>query len=183
MKNDNTKKIDRLNKLTEVDFPKSKEDIWKLMEDKLTANAKVDKKVRKLGIRQLSIAASIAILIGIGSFMRFYRVDYSTIAGEQLTVNLPDGSVVDLNGQSSVKYNPYWWKVNRTVKFEGEGYFEVEKGKYFSVVSNNGITTVLGTSFNIYSRDENYEVNCLTGKVQVEVLNGLKEIIYPNQQA
>ncbi|MBN1822032.1 MAG: FecR family protein [Prolixibacteraceae bacterium] len=183
MKNDNTKKIDRLNKLTEVDFPKSKEDIWKLMEGKLTANAKEDKKVRKLGIRQLSIAASIAILIGIGSFMRFYRVDYSTIAGEQLTVNLPDGSVVDLNGQSSVKYNPYWWKVNRTVKFEGEGYFEVEKGKYFSVVSNNGITTVLGTSFNIYSRDENYEVNCLTGKVQVEVLNGLKEIIYPNQQA
>jgi ferric-dicitrate binding protein FerR (iron transport regulator) len=183
MKKDNTKKINRLTEIVEVDYPQSKESIWDLMEDKLTDHASENKKVRKLSIQQWSIAASIAILIGIGSFMRFYQVDYSTAAGEQYTAELPDGSMVDLNGQSTLQFNPYWWRINRTVKLEGEGYFEVKKGKRFSVTSNNGVTSVLGTSFNIYTRDANYEVNCLSGKVEVEVLNGLKKIIYPNQQA
>ena len=183
MKKDNTEKINQLNKMIEVDYPQSKEEIWSLMEGKLTNNVVQNKKVIKLTLQQWAVAASIAILLGIGSFMRFYQVDYSTAAGEHYTAQLPDGSVVDLNGQSSVEFNPYWWKVNRTVKFEGEGYFEVEKGKRFSVVSKNGVTTVLGTSFNIYARDANYEVNCLSGKVQVEVLDGLQKIIYPNQQA
>ena len=58
----------------------------------------------------------------------------------------------------------------------------MEKGKRFSVESKNGVTTVLGTSFNIYARDTNYEVNCLTGKVKVEVPDGQQQIIYPNQQ-
>ena len=183
MKIDNTGKIDRLNNLLEVDYPKSKEDIWDLMEGKLTKQANRDKKIRRLTIQRWSVAASIAILLGTGFFLRFYHVDYSTAAGEKYTAQLPDGSVVDLNGQSTIQFHPYWWKINRTLKFEGEGYFEVEKGKRFSVVSNNGVTTVLGTSFNIYARDKYYEVNCLTGKVQVEVLDGLQKIIYPNQQA
>ena len=183
MKNDNTKKIEKLSTLMEVEYSKSKEDIWSAMEDKLSSPEKEEKKIIKLNLRQWAIAASVAILLGIGSFMRFYQKDYSTLAGEQFTLVLPDGSVVDLNGQSNLQFHPYWWKINRTLNFEGEAYFEVEKGKRFSVVSSNGTTSVLGTSFNIYARDTNYEVSCLTGKVKVEVPGGAQTIINPNEQA
>ncbi len=183
MKKDNTEKIDRLNIISEVDYPQSKQEIWDLMESKLTNRVNDNNKVIKLSFKKWAIAASVTILLGLGLFIRFHQVEYITIAGEQLAVDLPDGSVVDLNGQSTVKFYPLWWKVNRSLEFEGEGYFEVEKGKRFSVISKNGMTSVLGTSFNIYSRDEEYEVNCLTGKVQVEVLDGLQKIIYPNQKA
>ncbi len=183
MKKDNTDKINRLNKSLEIDYPKSKDEIWSLMEDKLSVNVSHKRKIIKLSVQQWALAASVVILLGTGFFMRFYEVSYSTVAGEQYTAQLPDGSTAELNGQSSIQFNPYWWKLNRNVKFEGEGYFEVEKGSRFSVESKNGTTSVLGTSFNIYSRDANYEVSCLTGKVQVEVLDGLTKIIYPNQQA
>ncbi|WP_347839441.1 FecR family protein [uncultured Draconibacterium sp.] len=183
MKKDNTEKINSLTEMVEVDYPQSKESIWNLMEEQLTRPATKETKVRKLNFQHLAIAASVAILLGIGSFMRFYQIDYTATAGEHLTAQLPDGSVVDLNGQSSLQVNPYWWTVKRTVKLKGEAYFEVEKGKRFSVVSNNGRTTVLGTSFNIYARNNHYEVSCLTGKVEVEVGSGIKQIIYPNQQA
>jgi len=182
MKKDTTEKINRLTRITDVDYPQSKEDIWDLMEDKLTKSAHEDEKIRRLSFQKWAIAASIAILLGIGSFMKFYQVEYSTLAGQQYTAQLPDGSTVELNGQSSLQYHPFWWKMDRSLKFEGEAYFEVEKGKRFSVESKNGVTTVLGTSFNIYARDTNYEVNCLTGKVKVEVPDGQQQIIYPNQQ-
>ena len=183
MKNDNSEKIEKLSNLLEVEYSRSKEDIWSAMEDKLSAPKKEEKKVIQLNLRNWTVAASVIILLGIGSFIRFYHEDYSTMAGEQYRIELPDGSMVDLNGQSSLQFHPYWWKINRSLNFEGEGYFEVEKGKSFSVVSTNGTTTVLGTSFNIYSRDANYEVNCLTGKVKVKLPGGAQTVITPNQQA
>ncbi len=183
MKKDNTERLNRLIKLSDVDYSQSKDDIWNMMESKLTKQANETGKIRRLTFQKWAIAASIAILLGIGSFLKFYHVEYSTLAGEQYTAQLPDGSMVELNGQSSIQFHPFWWKVNRSLKFEGEGYFEVEKGKRFSVESKNGVTTVLGTSFNIYARDTNYEVNCITGKVRVEVSDGQQQIIYPNQQA
>jgi transmembrane sensor len=77
-------------------------------------------------------------------------------------------------------YYPLKWKLERKVKFEGEGYFNVQKGKKFSVASPNGITQVLGTSFNIYARDENYRVTCLTGKVRVSSGENESVILTPN---
>lgn len=62
------------------------------------------------------------------------------------------------------------------------GYFEVQKGKKFTVESKLGETSVLGTSFNIYSRDDSYRVLCLTGKVGVEASSKESVILNPNQE-
>ncbi len=100
----------------------------------------------------------------------------------QLSLILPDNSKVLLNGESSIQYNPYWWSFNRQLSFEGEAFFEVEKGSEFSVFSENGTTQVLGTSFNILAEDGIYEVFCKTGKVKVS--GGLDfKVIFPGTLA
>jgi ferric-dicitrate binding protein FerR (iron transport regulator) len=89
------------------------------------------------------------------------------LQGEKAIAALPDGSLVELNSGSTVKYYPLKWRFQRKVFFGGEGFFNVQKGEKFEVVSGNGITRVLGTTFNIYSRDHNYRVTCLSGLVEV----------------
>ena len=157
-----------------VGFTQSKEDIWSKMEDKLNNATEVEQKeVRKQGKvisinrKRYSIAASIAILLGVLGFMRFYSVEFTSVNGATLSVILPDNSKVLLNGESSIQYNPYWWSFDRQLSFEGEAFFEVEKGSEFSVFSQNGTTQVLGTSFNILADEGVYEVFCKTGKVKV----------------
>lgn len=57
------------------------------------------------------------------------------------------------------------------MKLEGEGYFKVEEGATFSVISSKGITEVLGTTFTVYTRSEQYKVSCYSGSVKVRSVN------------
>jgi ferric-dicitrate binding protein FerR (iron transport regulator) len=69
------------------------------------------------------------------------------------------------------------------VKLEGEGFFEVEKGRKFTVSSAKGITQVVGTSFNIFARDEIYKVTCITGSIKVKSRLGFEVLLKPNCKA
>ncbi|WP_057938545.1 FecR family protein [Algoriphagus resistens] len=90
--------------------------------------------------------------------------------GQKTKVLLEDGSVVYLNSQSSITY-PENFKSDRTIKLDGEAYFEVAKdpGHPFEVEANGIITTALGTSFNIstFNEDQQVAVTLLTGKVKL----------------
>lgn len=172
-----------------VDFAKSKEDVWIEMQGRLNNTfeaqqnpSQMQAKVIFINWKRYSIAASITILIGLVSFMKLYTVEFTSISGENLSVILPDDSKVFLNGESSIEYSPYWWNFNRQLSFEGEAFFEVEKGSNFSVISEKGTTHVLGTSFNILSEDDTYEVFCKTGKVKVSGDTDSK-IILPGELA
>ena len=172
-----------------VGFTKSKEDVWSKMEVKLNNTPEVkpqqlrkQTKVIAVNWKRYSIAASIAILFGLIGFMKFYTVEFNSVNGDTLSLILPDNSEVLLNGESSIQYNPYWWSLNRQLSFEGEAFFEVEKGSEFTVFSKNGTTQVLGTSFNILAEDDIYEVFCKTGKVKVSGGADFK-IIFPGTLA
>lgn len=90
--------------------------------------------------------------------------------GKKTKVMLEDGSVVYLNSQSSITY-PENFKSDRTIKLDGEAYFEVVKDPEhpFEVEANGILTTALGTSFNISTFNENQQVavTLLTGKVKL----------------
>jgi len=164
-------------------WKKSEIDIWAAIETQIDATPQGRSLTVKFAFARWAVAASIVLLIGIGSFLRFYSVTIETPAGQHLLVQLPDHSTVNLNAQSTINYLPYWWRFNRSVKFEGEGFFEVQKGKKFTVESSNGSTQVMGTSFNIFSRDEVYKVTCITGSVKVTSKNGNEAILKPNSKA
>ncbi len=110
----------------------------------------------------IAIAASLVLIFGFLFNTKTYQTNY----GEQLSVVLPDNSEVHLNANSKLSHSRFFWSSNRSVSLEGEGYFKVEKGQTFSVKTNYGLVSVLGTEFNIRSRKSSYQLACYEGKVQ-----------------
>jgi len=85
------------------------------------------------------------------------------------TIQLADGSVVSLNAGSELKYKNGFNQEHRTVTFSGEAYFDVQKGDTpFTIQTDFGSVTVLGTSFNVRSRRDGFEVGVNEGLVQVK---------------
>lgn len=94
-----------------------------------------------------------------------------SLLGERKNVNLPDGSVVMLNSNSSISYTSDFNQKSREISLTGEAFFVVAKdqAKPFIVTSGNISTTALGTEFFIKSeRDEPaISISLLEGKVRV----------------
>jgi ferric-dicitrate binding protein FerR (iron transport regulator) len=129
-------------------------------------------------------AASVIFAVCTLSFAKFYTTSINSLRGEHLAHSLPDGSIIQINAESSISYAPYWWYVTRSVQLEGEAFFEVEKGSRFAVESKLGTTEVLGTSFNIYARKDQYKVLCTTGKVKVTAQQSKHSLtLVPNELA
>ncbi|MEB2780343.1 DUF4974 domain-containing protein [Algoriphagus sp. C2-6-M1] len=94
-----------------------------------------------------------------------------TNSGEKLNFRLPDQTVVWLNSGSSLEYHESFDSTVRLVKLKGEGFFEVSENaeQPFMVISDNLITTALGTSFNINAKKTgDIRVSLVTGKVKVK---------------
>ena len=123
----------------------------------------------------LKIASIIVIALGL-YFAIIYNPETSiqTLASETSTITLPDNSKVELNQLSKLIYNKGNWDKNRQLKLKGEAFFDVEKGKRFDVTTEFGNVSVLGTEFNVLSRDSIFKVSCYEGLVQV---------VYGNQTA
>jgi hypothetical protein len=153
---------------TRIAWSKTREEIWPEMLAKIegTGSAKRNTKTISLQIIRYAAAAIITLLIGIPSVMYFYTKKIETQLA-QTEIFLPDNSRVNVFAQSTLTYKPLLWKFSRSVKLEGEGFFEVQKGKKFEVVSLKGKTVVLGTQFDVYARNDEYNVTCTSGKVRV----------------
>ena len=93
----------------------------------------------------------------------------TTGMGEHSHVTFPDGTILTLNAQTTVRYNLADGK--RQVSIDGEAFFEVARDpEHPFVVTANGMTvTCLGTSFDVrnYSDESNISVVLRDGKVRV----------------
>lgn len=174
---ENSEHIDFFKKV-EVSFTKSKEDIWDTLSENLKEDNFVQPKGKLISMVWYKVAAAVLIiLVGSTSFMKFYTTTVFSDKGNHTNHILPDGSLVELNAASTISYHPYWWKFDREVSLEGEAFFEVKKGSRFNVESTFGNTEVLGTSFNIYARNNEYKVFCKTGRVKVSNITSTVELI------
>ena len=120
-----------------------------------------------------SVAASLLLIVSIF----FNEVTYETNTGQQLSFTLPDGSEVQLNAASKLTRSRFFWKNNRKVNLEGEGFFKVESGNDFVVKTISGVVSVLGTEFNIRSRTDLFELTCYEGKVAFEAATSKEQVI------
>ncbi len=125
-----------------------------------------ENKVIKLRPWWYAAAAAIVILFGLRTIF-FSTTEIYTKMAETKIWTLPDNSLVTLNADSSIEYNKKTFAEDRIIELNGEAFFDVEKGSSFTVKTKNGDITVLGTEFNVYSRDKHIEVHCFEGKVQV----------------
>ena len=126
-------------------------------------------------------AAVILLLVGIYSVSIFLSNE-KIITGNasQTSVTLPDGSQVSLNAGSKLAWNEKKFNKNRLVTLSGEAYFEIEKGGEFIIKTENGTVEILGTKLNVFSREKEFWVSCLTGKVGVEAGN-TSQVILPGE--
>ena len=106
--------------------------------------------------------------------------------GQRKTISLSDGTVVTLSGGSSIIYSDNYNQTNRTISFQGEGFFEVAKNpsKPFVVQHAGLYTKVLGTSFNIraFDKEEKIDVTVATGRVEVGKGKKTLAALKPGQQ-
>ena len=137
------------------------------------------------------IAASFALLVGCIFFIKNgldygketnglaeNRIQRSTGVGEKLTLKLPDGSTIVLNGNSSISFSSTFGRVNRHVQLDGEAYFQIAKDslKPFQVLTEGMLTTALGTAFNAFARDGLYSVALTEGRVAIEATDKTVEL-------
>ena len=123
----------------------------------------------------IAAAAMIAILIWAGTAKNTEKV--IALSGEKKEIALPESSHVILNAGSEIAYQEKNFSNSRKLTLDGEAYFQVEPGSKFTVCTDRGDITVLGTSFNVISRPGRFEVSCYSGKVSVSNNKSENQII------
>ncbi len=152
----------------------SKEEAFKRLSEKIDTETvsqpslRISKGKHAISRFFYSAAAIVVILIACGVIMSMLTKTVTAPRGSHIEYTLADGSTVNLNSDSQIKFKKYRFNKNRTIKLEGEAYFYITSGKTFTVNTYMGSITVLGTAFNVYARDNNFSVNCLRGKVRVD---------------
>ncbi|HOX83906.1 MAG TPA: FecR family protein [Chryseolinea sp.] len=141
------------------------------------------------------IAASISVLLVtciaiyfIGKYSEASSVKISlsertTSEGEKTTITLSDGSIIQVNANSTFKFPQTFSRSKREVYLKGEAFFEVAKDSLrpFIVHTGNLATQVLGTSFNINTKGNQIAVSVATGKVSVSHENET-QLLLPNEK-
>lgn len=159
----------------------------------------VEKILQPKNYRWLYAAASIIFIIAIGFLMeRKSGINPSTQKnlqqvyvkpGSKSKIILPDGTVVRLNGSSTLSYHKDFNKSVREVNLEGEAFFDVTKdAAHPFIVHTSGIDIkVLGTLFNVksYDLDHTIETTLLRGSIEIydkDDPSAPKVILKPNEK-
>lgn len=158
---------------------KAKNEVLALLLDKIEKETPT-KTFRLKSYLQVA-AAVIILLVGIKvmpSLLSAQQV--KTKYAEQNEVILPDGTNVVLNADSRIKWDKRKFNDKRYLTLSGEAYFDVKKGEEFIIKTNSGTVEVLGTQLNVFSRNEEFWVSCISGKVKVSA-NKQQQIITPGE--
>ena len=162
----------------DITYPKMEEDsAFEEIKRKLSSKNKAAKIIQ---LRRFIIAIASLFILTLAIITLLPKsINVASGVGEFVETTLPDGSKVNLNGNSKIEYQKNFIS-DRIIHLEGEAFFDVQKGETFAVKTDKGVITVLGTSFNIFSREDILIVSCKTGKVKVEA-NNQSFILQPSE--
>ncbi len=135
-------------------------------------------------------AACIALLIigvsyGLIQTQSDQQIHYVTSHGEWKEITLPDGSVVELNANTQLSLTDEWDEgITRRVWLKGEAFFKVKKipatNAKFTVITKDLEVDVLGTHFNVNTRNDHTEVFLEEGQISLD-MQGEVELIEPGE--
>lgn len=127
-------------------------------------------KIKRLAPSWVKYAAAAVVILLAGWFLwpnNTSIVQHQLANGTHQEGTLPDQSTYVLNAESTLSYDQDQWNTERLLNLEGEAFFDVKKGKSFRVMTPSGAVQVLGTKFNVWSREKTLEVSCQSGKVAI----------------
>ncbi len=141
------------------------------------------RRVKRINM-MLRIAASVILFVSIGTAFFTWRSNtnrfdsITTAVNEIRQVALPDGTMVVLNGGSTMKYPKEFAKKDRKVTLKGEAFFDVtpDKKHPFIIALNNMKVKVLGTSFNVNAYDNSPETSVVVESGLVQVTSGSNSV-------
>lgn len=119
-----------------------------------------------------SMAAAVACVFVVVSLIairgQWFAPEYVTAVGEQRSITLEDGSVVELNSQSRLRAH-FEAHLRAIELLEGEAIFRVSKDPSRPFRVRTGATDIVavGTAFNVKASDSRTVVTVLEGRVRV----------------
>ena len=164
--------------------------IWKKIQNRIEVESLISPRNKRSPLKY-SLVPVLFLLVAFSSVWYAYRkqdednsdiysyqnsipdyIEQINEAGSPIKIQLNDGSVVNLESKSRLKYKrTYENDSTRDVYLLGEAFFDVSKDPYkpFIVHSNEVVTEVLGTSFSVkaHENEKNIVVAVRTGKVSV----------------
>lgn len=124
--------------------------------------------VRRFGLAAavlLTLACALALIL---SLRTGPTQTYATARGEQRSIVLEDGSVIELNTLSTMVV--HFDEQRRRVELkDGEAFFRVahDSSRPFDVVTSLATVRAVGTQFNVYRRADKLKVDVVEGRVRV----------------
>lgn len=177
-----------------------REQIWENLTQKLENSNHHRPNRQTVWNQWLKLAAVFVVLITFGAIVYHYiqsenssapqivevkLIEKMSMPGQQVTTQLPDGTVVKLNADSRLIVPENFAGDIREVTLFGEAFFEVKRDENhpFVIRTKDVDVQVLGTSFNVRSYpDENASVvSVATGKVSVSK-DREKEYLAPGEK-
>jgi len=132
------------------------------------------KKSKKIRLNPLfKLAASIVLFLAGALVINHYYFNQKVVVADNTLVSLqlPEGSTIDLNKSSRIKYNKEFKNGSRVVQLDGEAYFSVAKdtARPFIVETSFIEVEVKGTEFNVNEDESGFytEVMVTHGNVYV----------------
>ncbi len=147
------------------DISSAKERTWSRIQDATHAKEVTLKTNRRTWIYGLVAAASVALL-AVFLFPK-KQTSFETSIAQSEAITLPAQSQITLGSSSELSYEEEAWANERNIALSGQAHFKVTKGVPFNVETNNGKVQVLGTEFDVLSRDQSFQVLVSEGKVRV----------------
>jgi ferric-dicitrate binding protein FerR (iron transport regulator) len=183
------KEIRKMSSDKEIDVDKAWNKVYSKLKENDLIPDKVPVRIRFLNNPLTRIAAAAIILLSLGTVGvylnntgRLSKKISVVTANDQknLRVELPDGSRITLNRNSKLSYHLNLGKHRRDVKLTGEAFFEIsaDATRPFTIDAGKASVTVVGTSFNVITKniDSEVEVFVETGKVKVTDNEGSKSL-------
>ena len=163
---------------SKIEQPKtsSKKEVWMRLEQQIDISSEPEKikninipTFRWIGYPRFVGAFLLIALIYIPMIKIMNIVNINSDLGiREKVISLSDGSKIYLNAGSELSYSKNYDSNSRRVSLNGEAYFDVKRGiNPFIISTEYAEITVLGTKFNVRSRDDGFEVGVNEGAVKV----------------
>ena len=151
-------------------------DVDQLLRDHRAAGSKT----RPHGLKfawQAGVAA-VVVAVGVSTYFLANRVtvsEYATATGEQRVVTLADNSTAALNTGTKIRVL-YSRALRRVELLEGEAFFSVshDSARRFEVRALQGVTTAVGTQFDVQVDAADAAVSVLEGTVTVSANENIR---------
>lgn len=166
----------------------------KVQEELAKLHARIEEREEKqpvvFGMQRFSRRMALQLVAGLGLLLLVgfaiqqlnqpIMISHRTDFGDRVEMNLPDGTHVTLNANSTLRYEK---DKPRKVWLEGEAFFKVAKKpqtrERFLVITNDLTVHVCGTEFNVNSRKQQTQVVLEEGRVRLALQNGTEQEMVP----